>query len=87
MTTPDSSTSDRMLTVSDVAERLSVSSSLVYQLVESGKLSHHRIGTGRGTIRISESDLKSYLSDCHAVAQTKQSVARPRRAKLKHIRL
>ena len=77
---------DLFLTVSAVAERLSVSASLVYQMIESGKLAHHRIGTGRGTIRISETDLESYLAECHHELQppTAKSSCKSR---LKHIRL
>ena len=74
-----------LLTVKDVAERLSVSASLVYQLVESGKLSFHRIGTGRGTIRVSQFDLESYLAASHIETQSQAPVVR--RTKLKHIRL
>ncbi len=74
-----------LLTVKDVAERLNVSPSLVYQLVESGKLPVHRIGTGRGTIRVSQSDLESYLAGCHT--QTRSPSLVSRKTKLKHIHL
>ncbi|MCR9200204.1 MAG: helix-turn-helix domain-containing protein [Planctomycetaceae bacterium] len=77
---------DQFLTVSAVAERLSVSASLVYQMIESGKLAHHRIGTGRGTIRISETDLESYLAESHHELQP-PATKRARKARLKHIRL
>lgn len=53
-----------LLTISQVAEHLNVSKSLAYLLVERGKLISHRIGTGRGTIRVSEEDLKQYVNDC-----------------------
>ena len=76
----------QLLTVAVVAERLSVSPSLVYQMIESGKLAHHRIGTGRGTIRVSESDLESYLATCHQDLQAKPS-APVRKSRLKHIRI
>ena len=81
---------DHLLTVAVVAKRLSVSQSLIYQLIESRKLAHHRIGTGRGTIRVSESDLASYLSECHANVQElegTQSNGRPRKTRLKHIQI
>ena len=52
-----------MLTVTQVAERLQVSRSIVYALIDARKLSCHRIGLGRGTIRISESDLDAYLKN------------------------
>lgn len=50
-----------MLTVSEVADRLRVSPSTVYSLVESGVLECHRIGLGRGTIRVSEEQLQQFL--------------------------
>ena len=75
-----------LLTVRDVANTLNVSASCVYQLIESGNLPHHRIGVGRGAIRMSEADLNEYLSSCH---REKMSEA-PRRAPrvtLKHLKL
>ena len=84
------SSTQLLLTVASVAKRLSVSSSLIYQLIESGKLGHHRIGTGRGTIRVSEADLESYLSECHANADETvnvESKTRPRKSRLKHIQI
>jgi excisionase family DNA binding protein len=53
-----------LLTVKEVARRLRVSASLVYQLVDSGKLGCHRIGNGRGAIRIRPEDVTSYLQAC-----------------------
>lgn len=47
-----------MLKVKQVANRLSLSQSKVYELVESGDLPHHRIG---GAIRVSEEQLTEYL--------------------------
>ncbi|MBX9790058.1 MAG: helix-turn-helix domain-containing protein [Pirellulales bacterium] len=51
---------DELLTVKQVAARLAVSPDAVYEMVESGKLSHQRIGKGRGTIRIRPSDLDAF---------------------------
>ena len=47
-----------MLKVREVAERLKVSVSKIYELVEKGKLAHHRID---GAIRVSEDQLADYL--------------------------
>jgi excisionase family DNA binding protein len=47
-----------VLKVGQVAERLSISVSKVYQMVENGTLAHHKIG---GAVRISEEMLKEYL--------------------------
>lgn len=52
---------DSMLTVAQVAERLQCSPALVYALCAEGKLTHHRLGLGRGTIRVSEEQLRDFL--------------------------
>ena len=44
-----------------MAERLAVGKPSVYSLVETGKSVAHRIGVGRGAIRISEDDLAGCL--------------------------
>lgn len=66
-------------TVKQAAERLHVSIATVYQLCAERKLAHHRIGVGRGTIRISEEDLTAFLESCKVDGQTLP-------AALKHIR-
>ncbi len=53
-----------LMTVKKVARRLRVSASLVYQLVDSGRLGCHRIGNGRGAIRIRPKDVDEYLNQC-----------------------
>lgn len=55
-----------MFTIAEVAERLRVSASTVYNLVENGQLECHRIGIGRGTIRISEEQVREYLERSRA---------------------
>jgi excisionase family DNA binding protein len=52
------------LTVRQVAERLQVSTAVVYQLCAGRKLVHHRVGSGRGTIRIAEEDLAAFVEGC-----------------------
>jgi excisionase family DNA binding protein len=75
-----------LLTVRDVAKRLAVSASSVYALVETGRLACHRIGIGRGTIRIDETDLAAFLDACRSAPRPA-----PRRAstrpQLKHLRI
>ena len=85
MTGRHETTDTKLLTVKDVAERLSVSTSLVYQLVESGKLPVHRIGNGRGAIRFSPQDIETYLEECRVEKQA--PATRQRRPRLKHIQL
>ena len=74
-----------MLNVKDVADRLSLSASKVYRLIEDREIAHHRIG---GAIRVSEEQIAEYLAETKrerkAVAP---SSVRPRRLKLKHLHL
>ena len=48
------------LSVKQLAANWGVSKSIVYALVQSGELPSFRIGLGRGTIRILESDAEKY---------------------------
>ena len=75
------------LTVRETATQLHVSAACVYQLVETGKLACHRIGIGRGAIRISQSDLDEFLVGCHSPTKTAEPLKTPPRVKLKHLRL
>ena len=74
-----------MLTVQDVADLLKVSNSLVYNLIASGKIPSHRIGTGRGAIRVRRDDLDQYVRQCR-VEPVAPAVRTPR-PQLKHLRL
>jgi len=75
-----------MLKVSQVAEKLNVSESIVYALITAGRLGSHRIGVGRGTIRVSTEDLEADLASCRACQseQHRRPVPRPH---LRHIHL
>jgi len=75
----------RLLTVTDVADWLSVSASLVYQIVESGKLPVYRIGNGRGAIRFRPEDVETYLNACRSEKLPSAST-RKARPRLKHLR-
>lgn len=67
-----------LFTVKQVAEILGVSKGCVYALIDAGKLDHHRIGLGRGTIRISDQELDAYLDESRVTKETPL---------LKHLRL
>jgi excisionase family DNA binding protein len=56
---------EKMLTPYQVACRLCVSLSLVYQLCKEQQLKHYRFGAEgkRGRIRIEESEVERYLSE------------------------
>jgi excisionase family DNA binding protein len=53
-----------LLTVAEAADMLKLSSGAIYALCKSGVLPHHRLGAGRGAIRIDEADLRAYLAAC-----------------------
>lgn len=59
-----------MLTVKEVAQRLRVSPSTVYNLVEGGRIAYHRIGKGRGSIRFSEEQVEAFLQASRVEAGT-----------------
>jgi excisionase family DNA binding protein len=71
-----------MLKVAQVAERLNGSVSTVYNLVESGKLGHHRCPG----IRVGEEQLAAFLE---GTKKEREPVSSPRstgpRPRLKHI--
>jgi excisionase family DNA binding protein len=68
-----------LLTVSKAAELLKLSAGAVYALCKSGALPHHRLGAGRGTIRIDRADLLAYLAACkHGAAPNESGPMRPR---------
>lgn len=74
-----------MLKVSEVARRLNVSQSKVYELIDAGDLGHHRIG---GAIRVSEEQLVAFLEETKRgkkEAGPRRSTSRPGR--LRHVRI
>lgn len=68
-----------LMTVRQVSERLNVSPATVYALVSEGRISAHRFGLRRGTIRISEDSLQQYEEAAKVAPKTVLSVndARP----------
>jgi excisionase family DNA binding protein len=53
-----------LLTVKEAADLLKLSAGAVYALCKSGTLPHHRLGQGRGAIRIDRQDLLAYVEAC-----------------------
>lgn len=51
------------LRVKDIATALRVDASTVYAEIKSGSLPSYRVGTGRGTIRVSRAAFTQYLTD------------------------
>lgn len=86
-------TNDRsktLLTVKEVAARLGVSVSTIYSLVAAGELPAHRIGVGRGTLRIRVTAIQSYLDSNQVEAKAFSNHAKERRQKrrqtLRHLK-
>ncbi len=71
-----------MLTPKQVAARVGVSDSLVYEWCAHGLLPHYRMGRKgkRGKVLIEEADLSVFLASC-------RQEATPEAPPLKHIRL
>ncbi|MCA9073983.1 MAG: helix-turn-helix domain-containing protein [Planctomycetaceae bacterium] len=76
-----------MLTVQDVAQRLRVSPQIVYALIAKGRLVAHRIGLGRGTIRVEEAELRRYLDTCKQQHAPQPASRSRKRIRLRHIKL
>ena len=75
-----------MLSVKETARWLNVSPSTVYGLINSGELKCHRVGVGRGVIRISEAAISDYLDSC-AAGTRRPAPPRTGWTHLKHLRL
>lgn len=73
-----------LLKVRQVADRLGVSVSLVYQLCSDGLLTHLRLGGKgkRGRVMVEESDLAAFLEGCRREASASAPLL-----SLKHINL
>lgn len=65
---------ERLLRVNEVAQRLNLSLSTVYQLVESGRLTSHCVGMRKG-IRVAESDLLAYVEQCRSARRQRPAPA------------
>ena len=76
-----------MLTVKQAAERLGVSPTLIYALIERRKIRHERHGLGRGVIRIPEDALDEYRRTREIGAVEAAPAPDRRRVKLKHLRV
>ena len=69
-----------MLTVRQVSALWCVSIGCIYQLIRSGDLPAYRIGTGRGTIRISKDDAEGLRGACRTTKGPKRPPLKSRRA-------
>ncbi len=74
------------MTVREAAARLEVSAATVYGLVSAGRLRCHRVGLGRGAIRVSEEHLADFLKGAETSPGATVPTPPPRVVKLKHLR-
>ena len=72
-----------MFTVKQAAKELSISVSLVYALVATGKIRHERHGIGRGVIRIPKEALDEYRKQSTVTGAASAAPV----LKLKHLKL
>lgn len=74
-----------MKTVKEAAKELNVSPSMIYGLVQAGKLAHFRIGNA---IRISEGQIKAFLEERErAVKEETPPTRKVDKPKLKYLDL
>ena len=80
-----------MLSVKQAAQRLGVSTALVYSLCAKKRLRHERLGLGRGVIRIPEDAIveyrQSHTVQVETVGQATPPAPKPKPVKLQHLRL
>ena len=76
-----------LLTVSEVAQRLRVSASLVYRLVRQGLLPVVRVGLGQGRVRVLADDLDRYVSEHRETPEQSAQDTRPPPVRLRHVRV
>ena len=78
----------RLLTVPEAAAVLRISRSLMYQLVETGRIAACRLGHGRGAIRIRLDDLLDYVESRRTEGgEGAVPPGRLERVKLKHLKI
>ena len=75
----------RWLNVQEIAEQLGVAPGTIYELCQKKMIPHVRVGTGRGTIRISDEGLANYLAGA-AVQPEGLIEPPPPPVKLKHLK-
>lgn len=66
-----------LLTVKEAAALVKLSIGAVYALCNSGTLPHHRLGQGRGAIRIDRQDLLRYVEECRVGAAPRKRSGSP----------
>ncbi|QDV74557.1 helix-turn-helix domain-containing protein [Botrimarina mediterranea] len=76
-----------MNTVRATAEKLGVSEKTVRGLIQAGRIEHHRVGLGRGVIRITDQAISDYLQSTRVGLSESSASDRQPRQRLKHLKL
>jgi excisionase family DNA binding protein len=77
---------EKNYTVTEAAERLSISGQSVYQLCSRKKLRHLRLGVGRGCVRIPASALDEFIKGATVQPEEPTAPQAPPR-QLKHLKV
>ena len=78
---------EKLLTVGEAAMRMSCSTACIYSLIGAGRIACHRIGMGRGCIRISESQMQAFLDRNEQRGREELELPPPPRGNFKHLRV
>ncbi|MFN3191250.1 MAG: helix-turn-helix domain-containing protein [Aureliella sp.] len=78
---------NKLLTVGQVADWLSISKSSVYQMVEAGTLPVIRLGSAKGSIRFEQGDILEFLANSKTLPSSVQSPRTRARKALKHVQI
>ena len=65
----------KIMTVHEAAEKLGISASTLYDMARQKKISHRRIGTGRGRVLFTDEDLEEFLRSSSVKALSLQPTA------------
>ena len=57
------------MSVAEASQKYGIPTRTIYALCEDNQILHHRVGKGRGTIRITEADFETYLRQCRTEGQ------------------
>ncbi len=81
----------KLMKISEVAARLSVSMSFVYARIADGSLPHYVLGNGQGAIRVSDEQIQEYLESRERGGEPPHERSQPpspaARVPLKHLAL
>ena len=78
---------NKLLTVGQVADWLSISKSSVYQMVDAGKLPVIRLGSAKGSIRFEQGDILEFLANSKTIQSRAQTPKTRAMKALRHVQI